>query len=523
MESARAGPSHGPGQQQGGAQMDVHASSSASVRKQQHSSRHLAFREDSPAFRRDLDQCEENARNVRSWLKATVKSVHGYFQAGAKFSEAQKTFADELLTFGGPRQAVMSTGVGPALWAISTTFKEVSDTTYAAALHVEKEFANRIDIKVEEDARTLKELKQRLGKADERYRVALDRARLMKNDADETKVQGADRDLIAAKLALEQCRFDMVSKLNELESGRQVDLLECVAECVRAQQRAFNTAKDELDRLAANLDDWESLVVQKRTDLARQLQANENTQRHLRKLSQVHSKGELVQRKASQEPLTTKEGYLFKRSSHGGGWRRIWVCVRDGTLVYAAQRGDKKGVGAAVGAVGTSAAGSEASRERRTSLLLCTIQMQDPGEIGRRFCFSVVTPHRTLTLQAESEPECGQWVDVLRNAIERAYHSLDANGLAQVQGPAAGPEAGGDASDTASALLELRKASPANAMCADCGETGADWAVLNWGVVVCIECSGVHRSLGVHVSKVGRSPRTCSRGRPALTTRRTPV
>ena len=38
--------------------------------------------------------------------------------------------------------------------------------------------------------------------------------------------------------------------------------------------------------------------------------------------------------------------------------------------------------------------------------------------------------------------------------------------------------------------------------CADCGTPGANWAVINLGIVVCISCSGVHRSLGVHISKV---------------------
>ena len=32
--------------------------------------------------------------------------------------------------------------------------------------------------------------------------------------------------------------------------------------------------------------------------------------------------------------------------------------------------------------------------------------------------------------------------------------------------------------------------------------TGPDWASTNLGVVFCIECSGMHRGMGVHVSKV---------------------
>lgn len=41
-----------------------------------------------------------------------------------------------------------------------------------------------------------------------------------------------------------------------------------------------------------------------------------------------------------------------------------------------------------------------------------------------------------------------------------------------------------------------------NNVCADCGSPDPDWASLNLGLLVCIECSGVHRNLGVHMSKV---------------------
>ena len=43
---------------------------------------------------------------------------------------------------------------------------------------------------------------------------------------------------------------------------------------------------------------------------------------------------------------------------------------------------------------------------------------------------------------------------------------------------------------------------PENQLCADCKRPSPTWASLNIGVFVCIKCSGCHREIGVHITKI---------------------
>jgi len=53
-----------------------------------------------------------------------------------------------------------------------------------------------------------------------------------------------------------------------------------------------------------------------------------------------------------------------------------------------------------------------------------------------------------------------------------------------------------------SSCLKLVTSLPGNDRCVDCGAISPQWASISYGALLCLDCSGIHRSFGVSVSRV---------------------
>ncbi|UMM22645.1 hypothetical protein L5515_003764 [Caenorhabditis briggsae] len=91
---------------------------------------------------------------------------------------------------------------------------------------------------------------------------------------------------------------------------------------------------------------------------------------------------------------------------------------------------------------------------------------------------------------AGSLEERDEWIQAIGGEIEKSLGKEVANAKTNNRAVADRPD-----------IAALRSI-PGNEKCADCGNPAAEWASINLGIVICIECSGIHRNLGSHISKV---------------------
>ena len=235
------------------------------------------------------------------------------------------------------------------------------------------------------------------------------------------------------------------------------------------------------------------------------------------------------------ETRTSIEGYLFKQSSSlRKDWHRRYFVVRDGEILFFKTGKEFSLAGAQSSGDGSAADASQTSSKPKGTpaavldIVLTTVRPRE--DLDRGFCFEIISPQRNFLLQAENAVQYRQWLAVISNAREEqlkrsaAAVAPTAQSIARtgIETPIFEKE---DSSPTLKVLWDLE---PENRKCCDCGAPGLfhpynkplccqssclfvfmllfwtapDWVAINLGLLCCINCSGIHRSLGVGFSKV---------------------
>ncbi|XP_044058930.1 BAR_ACAPs and ArfGap_ACAP domain-containing protein isoform X2 [Siniperca chuatsi] len=287
--------------------------------------------------------------------------------------------------------------------------------------------------------------------------------------------------LLATRKCYQHFALDYCLQLNTFKTQQRIDILNSVFSFVHAQFTFFHQGFDLLRDLEPTMKTMAAQLSQLSTDCAAKRKDLENT--HLL----------VQQRDASGEPMVSPcpegddiiQGYLFKRSRRKSKtWKRCWFSIRDNQLIYRKSHKEENVV-------------------LFEDLRLCAVKSLD--HIDRRFCFELLSVQKCCALQADSEQLKQAWLSALQGSIDLAYRETADTQLPQPKEP---PPllCGGDCSPGPPAqrlpALGVALRGPGNHLCCDCGEEDPRWASINLGVTMCIECSGIHRSLGVHLSKV---------------------
>ncbi|KAJ9640166.1 hypothetical protein H2204_003391 [Knufia peltigerae] len=238
----------------------------------------------------------------------------------------------------------------------------------------------------------------------------------------------------------------------------------------------------------------------------------------------------------SSNGLHKKEGLLWALSKPGShidpkginkqAWHKFWIVLDQGKLSEYSNWKDKLDL-----------------HRDPIDLRMASVRMARDAE--RRFCFEVITPQYKRVYQATTEDEMNNWINAINNALQNAFEAggrtsqqnskdlagreyghvltgksssqsgphgysqrIDGSGVSRRITVGARPTymrtSSNSYDENPSKLLDqIRNHDQGNQSCADCGSTSkVEWVSLNLGIILCIECGGIHRSLGTHVSKI---------------------
>ncbi|XP_029125493.1 ADP-ribosylation factor GTPase-activating protein AGD1 isoform X2 [Cajanus cajan] len=519
---------------------------------------------DSPMFRQQLQCMEESSESLRSRCFKFYKGCRKYTEGLGEAYDGDIAFASALESFGGGHSdPLFVTLGGPVMTKFSIALREIS--TYKELLRSQAEHVlnDRLLNMLNVDMLDVKEARRRFEKASLVYDQAREKFMSLRKSTRMDIATVVEEELHNARSSFEEARFNLVSALHNVEAKKRFEFLEAVTGVMDAHLRYYRQGYQLLHELEPFI-----IEVLAYTQKARESYNDEQIslcermleyKKHVHHESMLSLNGPYISPRGDGNPVQPfsrisntvadavtesaengkvqilRQGYLSKRSSNlRGDWkRRYFVLDSRGMLYYFRKpwNGLHSSNQASVhrNCAADNSAGilsrllsshnhglllpDEKSVARHTVNLLTSTIKTDAEQTDLRFCFRIISPAKSYTLQAENAVDQMDWMEKITGVIasllsaqtltddSESGYCYSASNLYLLKGPDDDRSGSGDFIKNEKPIDVLRKVG-GNDKCADCGKPDPDWASLNLGILVCIECSGVHRNLGVHLSKV---------------------
>ncbi|XP_012927489.1 arf-GAP with coiled-coil, ANK repeat and PH domain-containing protein 2 isoform X3 [Heterocephalus glaber] len=443
---------------------------------------------DSPRFRAALEEVEGDVAELELKLDKLVKLCIVMIDTGKAFCVANKQFMNGIrdLAQYSSNDAVVET----SLTKFSDSLQEMINFHTILFDQTQRSIKAQLQNFVKEDLRKFKDAKKQFEKVSEEKENALVKnAQVQRNKQHE--VEEATNILTATRKCFRHIALDYVLQINVLQSKRRSEILKSMLSFMYAHLAFFHQGYDLFSELGPYMKDLGAQLDRLVVDAAkekREMEQKHSTIQQKAALQDFSSDDSKLEYNVDAANGIVMEGYLFKRASNAfKTWNRRWFSIQNNQLVYQKKFKDNPTVVV-------------------EDLRLCTVKHCE--DIERRFCFEVVSPTKSCMLQADSEKLRQAWIKAVQTSIATAYREKgdESEKLDKKSSPSTGSlDSGSESKEKllkGESALQRVQCIPGNASCCDCGQADPRWASINLGITLCIECSGIHRSLGVHFSKV---------------------
>ncbi|XP_013925191.1 PREDICTED: arf-GAP with coiled-coil, ANK repeat and PH domain-containing protein 2 [Thamnophis sirtalis] len=438
---------------------------------------------DSPRFRAALEDVEGDVTELELKLDKLVKLCIAMIDTGKAFCLANKQFIHGLRDLA--HYSSKDDLVEGSLTKFSDSLQEMINYHTILFDQTQRSIKAQLQMFVKEDIRKFKDTKKQFEKVSEEKENALAKnAQAPRNKQHE--VEEATNILTATRKCFRHIALDYVLQINVLQSKRRSEILKSMLSFMCAHLAFFHQGYDLFSELGPFMKDLGAQLDHLALDTARE--KKEMEQKHSTIQQKEFSSDEMkLEYNVDAVSGIVMEGYLFKRASNAfKTWNRRWFSIQNNQLVYQKKFRDAPTVVV-------------------EDLRLCTVKPCE--DLERRFCFEVVSPTKSCILQADSEKLRQAWIQAVQTSIASAYREKGEEAEVERKRPPStgSPESGQESKEKSlkgEGSLQRVQAIAGNVVCCDCGLADPRWASINLGITLCIECSGIHRSLGVHFSKV---------------------